>query len=116
MSERKPTKEKIEEEEQNNNVQLKKIDNKSIFKQDFYVEPPEDIIEEDTDIERKEAFNDAMKKIKSIIPDYFNSSTSKKKKKKLKQMQQLSQQNIEINTQFVQKQQQQKNEKDGREN
>ena len=111
MSERKMSKEKIEEEE-TNNTQLNPIGKVSIFSQDFYVEPPEDIIDEDTDNARKDAFRDAMMKIKSIIPDYFGTSTIKKKKKKLKEEQE-SQRNIEINAQFVQKQQQ---EKDGREN
>ena len=114
MSERKPTKEKIEEE-QENNVQLKPVEKRSIFSQDFYVEPPEDIIDEDTDNARKDAFRDAMMKIKSIIPDYFGTSTIKKKKKKLKEEQE-SQRNIEINAQLVQKQQQQRKDKDGREN
>ena len=116
MSERKPTKEKLEEE-QENNVQLKPVEKRSIFSQDFYVEPPEDVIAEDTDNNRKEEFKKVDRTIQDIIPDYFcsfSSRSSKKKKRKL-QEQEAELKNTQINNQFIQMQNNKQNDKDERE-
>lgn len=43
------------------------------------VETPEEVIEADKDIERKEAFKETYKRIAKIIPEYF--MTQKKKRK-----------------------------------
>ena len=123
MSERKPTKAKLEENEEEQK-QTKKPKHQetsekiSILKQDFYVEDPDLIIDEDTDEERKKIFKEALKKIKSIIPDYFESTSSKKKKKK-KELEELAKKSElnRINTQFVQMQRQsQQHDKNEREN
>lgn len=43
------------------------------------VETPEEVIDSDKDMERKEAFKETYKRIAKIIPDYF--MTQKKKRK-----------------------------------
>ena len=111
MSEKKPTKEVLEENKDNQPSGTKINDINSFLKKDFYVEDPDLIIDEDTDEERKEIFKQALKKIRLIIPGYFD---NKKKKRKIqKEIQMRNEELNNTNNRFVI---QQKNDKDEREN
>lgn len=117
MSERKPTKAKLEENKEEQPKHQKTNEKDNIFKKDFDVEDPELIIDEDTDEERKKTFKETFKNIKLIIEGYFDPIPSKKKKKKRK-LEELARSSDEINrvnTHFVQQQNKQKNQ-DEREN
>ncbi len=56
----------------------KKKDKATLFGFDP-VETPEEVINADKDIERKEAFKETYKRIAKIIPEYFMSQRKKRK-------------------------------------
>ena len=114
MSERKKTNEEVDNKE-DNELQAKKSEKGNIFKEDFYVERPEEIIGNDTDVERRELFKKVDKIIQAIIPDYFYTFSSKKRKKKLQEEIERKNKNDRVNNRFVQIQNKQKD-NDGREN
>ena len=82
------------------------------------VETPEEIIDSDHDGDRKDAFKQAYKKVMQIIPDYFMSARNKRKKAGASGGNSFTQNiivttdNIKIETNEVDKKEQEKEEKE----